>query len=119
MLQYWTTVFTWKLNGEGKLHLVEEDLYSPITYQWEDKSPVTLKEEITAFTEMDLSSKTILMKPSQETVIFPLTDNKNWVLIHREDGTEGWIHIEDGINIVSDGKKLNCTDVFENLYFAD
>lgn len=119
LLQYWTSVFTWKLGNEGKLVSVEEDLYFPISYDWEDKKPVLLKQEIKAYTEKNSSSKTIVMEPSEQPITFPLTDNKNWVLMHREDGTEGWIYIEDHINIISDGNKFNCAYVFENLYFAD
>ncbi len=119
LLQYWTSVFTWKLNGQGKLVALEENLYFPINHDEEDKKPVLLKQAITAYTERDLSSKTILMEPSDEPITFPSTDNKNWVLMHREDGTEGWIYIEDYMNIISDGNKFNCAYVFENLYFAD
>ncbi|WP_426351222.1 hypothetical protein ACPWSR_08340 [Alloiococcus sp. CFN-8] len=119
LLQYWTTVFAWELSSEGKLATVEEDLYTPISYDYYDKEPVILKEEITAYAEMDLNSKEILMEPSEEEISFPLTDNKNWVLMSKADGTQGWIYIEDRQNIISANKKLPCTDVFDNLYFAD
>ena len=119
LLQYWTAIFTWKLGSEGKLVSVEQDLYSPISYDSEENNPVLLKQEIKAYTEKNLSSKTIVMEPSDQPITFPLTDNKNWVLMHREDGTEGWLYIENYINIVSDGYKLNSAYVFDNLFFAD
>ena len=119
LLQCWTTVFAWELSSEGMLVYVEEPLYTPISYYYDEKEPVILKEEITAYTEMDLTSKEMHMEPSEEEISFPLTDNKNWVLVSKSDGTQGWIYIEDRSNIISANKKLPCTDVFDNLYFAD
>ena len=119
LLQYWTAVFTWKLDASGNLISIKDDIYYPIDMENTDEKPVVLKEELQVYMEKDLSSKTMLLEPSEEEVTFPMTDNENWVFISRADGSEGWFYLKDALNIISDGKEIPCTNIFENLFFAD
>lgn len=119
LLQYWTATFTWRLNEVGKLLSVKEDLYYPDKFVVDEEKPILLKEKLMVYKDRDLSSETMLMEPSEEGVTFPITDNENWVLLRMADGSEGWFYVRDRIIIVSQGKELDSSQVFENLYYAD
>ena len=115
LLQTWYATFSFALRN-GKLEEVPQSWYIPIQ---DFQNAVTLKRELSVFARPDRKADTVTIKPSQQTVSFPSTDNKHWVQIRLTDGTEGWIYMKDSGTILSGGEELTQTEVFENLILAD
>lgn len=51
-----------------------------------------------------------------QTVYFLRTDGLNWIELRAEDGTQGWIYVEDNMVMNVDADSM---DVFEGLMFFD
>ena len=93
VLQTWGAPFTWELK-DGKISLVEQEWYYPYVntyYYGKTKQNKTL----TLYEKPDLESATVAVEPTEETVNFGVTDNKEWVQFFRGDGVGGWIYLED------------------------
>jgi hypothetical protein len=54
---------------------------------------------------------------TEQSVSFIMTDNKNWVKLKGEDGTEGWFFVVNYM-YMEDGKTL-ASDIFEGLEYWD
>lgn len=113
VLQTWFAPVDWRLNGEGKLEQVEQEVYYPYADSGIDSGrQIRLLCELPVYEEPgDRNAAQTLMQP--QDVKLTATDNKNWCKVEGEDGTEGWFYIEDYGIIVDLGKQSN--EVFENL----
>ena len=115
LLQTWCATFPYTMKN-GKLAEVPQSQYIPLQ---DPAAVVTLKRGLTVYAKPDQKADTTQIEPSQEPVTFLATDNKHWVQIHMTDGTEGWIYCKDFSTIVSGGRELAATDVFDHLVLAD
>ena len=79
----------------------------------------TTKAEIGLYSDTDKSSSAVKLAPQQ--FMATATDNKNWVYIVGEDGTKGWLYIEewDTATDASTGESFKFYDVMENLFLYD
>ncbi len=94
----------------------EDEIYYFTAYDKEPKEyPLDLLTEITVHKERTEDSSAITVKPQK--VIAAATDMKEWVLLEAEDGTKGWIRVNNQ-EIPSMGDK-KVYEVFEGAYFVD
>lgn len=74
----------------------------------------TLYEELPVYYERDEASGTTII-PAQE-VYFLGSDMWEWILVRGKDGSQGYMHVEDG-NVVELNKPAE--EVFSDLYYFD
>ncbi|MGN0140762.1 MAG: hypothetical protein ACI4AD_00935 [Roseburia sp.] len=100
------------IGASGKLEEVwpEEGCY----YMEANEYIYTLLEELPVYAEKDHSLEPYYMKPQK--VAFQRTDGKNWIELLAEDGTIGWMYVEEYAHIVDLNK--DAKDVFEGLTAA-
>lgn len=107
---YITAQFT--INEEEKFEMMypEEGYYYP-TYE---RHTCELLVNLPVYAEKNLELEPYMIKP--QTVRFRRTDAKNWVEVVAEDGTVGWMYVEEGYFM----KDLNMRteEVFEGLWFV-
>ncbi|MBQ6887908.1 MAG: hypothetical protein IJN54_10385 [Lachnospiraceae bacterium] len=116
IFQTWNAPFTWELEGE-KIRLVEEEWYYPYNDSVTGQDVKQIKK-MTVYSEPDLGAEKMALEPSDATVTFGATDNKNWLQFFREDGAEGWIYLNRQVFMEVDGEEVPTEKVFENLHFA-
>lgn len=114
ILQTWNAPFTWVLENEELKH-PEEEWYYPYVNAAIQEKPKQVKS-VTVYEEPDRESEKKIVEPSEETISFGTTDNKNWVQFFRSDGIAGWIYLEDGTYMEADGEEYSVWEVFEDLY---
>lgn len=61
---------------------------------YETKSVLTVKNDVTAYKEKDTSSDSFTIKADQQVYLLA-TDNKEWVAMMAEDETMGWVKVKD------------------------
>ena len=76
---------------------------------------LTLKVELPVYENMD-SKETFIMKPQKVTIT--RTDNKNFCYLEAEDGSKGWVKIENYSDF-PDLPTAKGYDVFDGLCYAD
>ena len=112
----------WIWSGE-KIILREDDIYEYGLYttrigengeEWED-GYMRLKETLTVYAERSEESKSFTMNPQK--VLCVSSDLKEWIYLVAEDGTEGWLRVEEYARIPSLGNK-ESSEVFDGLGFA-
>lgn len=113
LLQTWYGARTFQLQ-DGSLQLVNNEFFAPI--QPEGRK-VSLLQELTAYTEPDLSSETLLLSPST-ALTFLSTDGTHWLEIQCADGTTGWAYFSDFSTVQSGDAELDTESVFGNLTLA-
>ena len=74
-----------------------------------------LKETLTVYAERSEESKSFTMNPQK--VLCVSSDLKEWIYLVAEDGTEGWLRVEEYARIPSLGNK-ESSEVFDGLGFA-
>jgi len=116
ILQTWGAPFTWVVEGDS-IRLLEEEWYYPYVNSSIEKN-VKQIAPVTVYEEADLEAASMEVLPSDEVVTFGMTDNKNWVQFFRGDGISGWIYLEDGFYMESNGERISVMDIFENLNMA-
>lgn len=99
---------------DGELKPLEGQMISTAD-TWE---PVTLRKEVTVYTQPDKSSETFVMAPSDDPVQLPMTDNEHWVQIISGDGTEGWLYFSEGIMLENGDEVVKAEEVFSGLVYA-
>lgn len=114
ILQTWNAPFTWVLENEELEH-PEEEWYYPYVNATIQEKPKQVKP-VTVYEEPNPESEKKIVEPSEETISFGTTDNKNWVQFFRSDGIAGWIYLKDGIFMEADGEEYSVWEVFEDLY---
>ncbi len=70
--------------------------------------------DLPVYYDMDESAETVVI-PAQKEVFFMATDGQEWILVKGKDGTEGFVHVNDGI-ITNVGK--DASEIFSDLQFA-
>ena len=115
LLQNWQAPFVYQLKGNA-LEEVPQSWYTPID---QPEQQVVLKKAIKLYSKPDQTAKAITAQPNQAVTAFPATDNKHWIQVQLEDGTEGWFYMEDGATIVSGDQKYTEMEVFDNLNMTD
>lgn len=98
------------LNEEHELIVREQDFYETKTF-----TQIYLIQPLTLYSEPDNDSDKFII--NEQSVTFIMTDNKNWVKLKGEDGTEGWFYIVS-YRYMEDGETL-ATDIFEGLEYWD
>lgn len=116
ILQTWSAPMKWELDENGHLKEVYEDMYYPYN-EYTDSPAPKLHKDFFIYTKRDLKAEKIMVSAGSK-VTFISTDNKHWVCMKTEDGKEGWFYMEDFSHILNDGKQVESTLIFENLYFA-
>ena len=111
LLQTWHATFSYALR-EDRLEEVPQSWYIPLQ---EFQNVVTLKQALTLYASPDLKSETVTVKPSEEPVTFPTTDNVHWVQMCLTGRTAGWLYMEDPVTVRSSGERFRTMDVFDNL----
>ncbi|QSX06251.1 SH3 domain-containing protein [Sedimentibacter sp. zth1] len=114
ILQTWTAPTTWKLDESGFLIRENEDIYYPYK---SNALRQKVNKDIFIYKKPELTSEQIFI-PAGSTVTLVSTDNKHWVSIKTDDGTEGWLYMEDYSNILINGIPVDSRLIFNNLYFA-
>lgn len=106
VLQTWAAPFMWELR-DGKINFVEQEWYYPYvnTYFY---GITKQSKTLNLYESPDLGSDSIMVEPTEDTINFGVTDNKEWVQFFRGDGVEGWIYLDE----------LD-RDSFENLNYCD
>lgn len=106
VLQTWAAPFMWELQ-DGKINFVEQEWYYPYvnTYFY---GITKQSKTLNLYESPDLGSDSITVEPTEDTINFGVTDNKEWVQFFRGDGVEGWIYLDE-----LEG------DSFENLSLYD
>jgi hypothetical protein len=115
ILQTWSAPMKWKLDENGCLKVVHEDMYYPYNYTAE-LVPELLKD-FSVYIKPDLKADKISISAGS-MVTFIATDNEHWVCLKTEDGKEGWFYMADYSNILINGKPVESTLIFKNLNFA-
>jgi hypothetical protein len=117
ILQTWCAPAKWRLDENGYLKKVHEDIYYPYQYSNEN-NPVILLKDLLIYKRQDLKADKITVKALSK-VTFTATDNEHWVCMKTQDGAEGWFYIENNGSILLNGKPVDITLIFKNLNFAD
>lgn len=76
-------------------------------------------QNVMLYTENNLSAQTIELTPADGSVIFPDTDNRNWVSVQADSGQSGYLYLSDFSTIGSGAQKMDVTDVFGQIVQAD
>ena len=113
ILQTWWANVRWKLDDEGNLVLVEENVYEVVEGS---SGPYRLIGDLLVYPEPDREAESSWMLAEQEVFITG-TDNENWCLVETTDGIVGWFYVDDYYKIVDVG--LNADEVFDGLCYAD
>ncbi len=118
VLQTWRAEKSFKLNEHHELTEVEQELYYVKNYR-EEKYPYTLLAPVRLYKAMDTTSDFVEIQ-SGIKIVLPATDDKNFVLVETEDGTKGYLLLDDnGYNIEnSDGGFSPSEEVIDGLSFA-
>jgi hypothetical protein len=114
ILQTWSAPMKWKLDDNGYLKVVHEDMYYPYYYSTE---LVPVLKDFSVYIKPDLKADKMLISEGSK-VIFISTDNEHWVCLKTEDGKEGWFYMKDYSNILINGKPVESTSIFKDLNFA-
>ena len=102
----------WIWNGES-LELRQDEEYEYLTYGEGDW--FTLLEPLTVYETKSEAGTGAAMNPQR--VRCTRTDGQNWVCLEAEDGTRGWLFLENG-EIPSMGNRW-ADELFEGLSHAD
>ncbi len=118
VLQTWRAEKSFQLNEYHELTEVEQELYYVKNYR-EEKYPYTLLAPVRLYKAMDTTSDFVEIQ-SGTKIVLPATDDKNFVLVETEDGTKGYLLLDDnGYNIEnSDGSFSPGAEVIDGLSFA-
>ena len=84
--------------------------------QWREReqTPLVLLKEITVFSEMTEDSEAIAMEP--QAVRNVATDGEEWIRLEAQDGTAGWIRVENGW---FPSEEVECYELFTGLLLID
>ena len=115
MIQTDCIVGYWIWNGT-EMVLREDEVYEFTGYKWRtDEFPTILLMQLTVYEERSEESRAVIMKPQIVDIV--RTDAKEWIYLEADDGTAGWIRIEDGkVTSVASSYYTNEADVDEVIY---
>lgn len=113
ILQTWWTMVSWKLDDEGNLAMVEQEVYEPMEGC---EGPYPLISDLLIYEKPDKESGQKWMMAGQEVSITG-TDNQNWCRVESADGVIGWFYVENYYKMVDVG--LDAPEVFDGLCYAD
>lgn len=103
----------------GKLTMETRDWYEVDDSTWNDDYKIhSILQDVTVYTEPDLSSETKVLTPDDGKVSFPATDNEHWYQLKTEDGKTYYLYMKDSITIPINGEDFYATDIFDNLLLA-
>lgn len=103
----------------GKLTMETRDWYEVDDSTWnDDYKNHSILQDVTVYTEPDLSSETKVLMPDDGKVSFPATDNEHWYQLKTEDGKTYYLYMKDSITIPVNGEDFYATDIFDNLLLA-
>ncbi len=91
-------------------------LYYPMSCS-EEGYPYTLLESVCLYEAMNTTSDSAVVDVGIK-IAFPATDNKQFVMIETEDGTQGYLYLENGNRIEMPEGGYYERDVIEGLNFA-
>lgn len=116
LLPNWQASAVW-LSGSDQfvssnLAMRKPELYYLYEEQYVDG--LTQLKDLKLYSSRSLKAKTVSAKASDALVTFTQTDDAHWVYVKRTDDVEGWLYMENKDTVVSDGKKYNFRDVFQD-----
>ena len=94
----------------------EDDIYYfRDDFDWREEygEPLILKKEITVYAERSEDSEAITMKPQKVRNV--ATDDKEWILLEAEDGTEGWIRV---VQFYFPSEDCRYDELFDGVHMA-
>ena len=104
---------------DGELKVQEQEWYPiDVSNQPEEFKNHTILKEFTVYTQKDTASETKILTPSDGTVSFPATDNKEWVQVQTQDGTIYYLHVTGPLEIDNAGTPTDVMEIFDNLLIA-
>ena len=112
-LQTWFAPVEYTIDDSGKLQLVEQELYTSSS-----TNEITTLVEINVYASADTASAATAL-PAGTKLTVKGTDNSEWVLAEREDGSECWINLVGGYAVQTGTEYTYCWDVFDGLILAD
>jgi len=143
VLQTWFLLDLYRLNGEGMLSDVEQDVYpvlaeikvingtaileeTPCDFSNQNEdvfysyayNVTTMLKDLPVVNEPLDSQPTGILKHG-ERIVFLGSDNRKWVKIQGESGVIGWFQLNHFNDIVLDGKDYPADEFFSNLCYAD
>lgn len=91
-------------------------MYQPdVFYLEEEEENRKLLKDLKVYAGRDLKSDGIVLKASDAAVSFLKTDDRHWVYIRQDGGSEGWMYMENSETVVNGDKKYNRRDIFSGL----
>lgn len=118
ILQTWWAPATWRIDENGLLQKVKDDMYYPYDQSDKDSLQPILLKDFMIYTEPNIEAKQVMVSANNQ-VTFKSTDNIHWVFMRSEDGTEGWFYMENFSGILYEGKVVESTSIFDNLSIYD
>lgn len=116
LLSNWQASAVW-LSGSDQLISSNLTMRKPeLYYLYEEQyvDGLTQLKDLKLYDSRSLKAKTVTAKASDSLVTFTQTDDAHWVYVKRTDDVEGWLYLENKNTVVSDGKKYNFRDVFQD-----
>ena len=105
-------------------YALKDDAIEMVTPEWyypEDSltsdiySLHNVLNQFTVYTDKDTSSEAYTLKRADGPIKILATDNKEWSVIETVEGKVYFVHLNDGLNIDSDGESIPSTDLLDNL----
>lgn len=117
LLQTWWADKTFELNQEGHvLELVQQEQYL-VTGEMADRE-YELYRSIRLYEEMDADGDYTILEP--QLIKLPATDDDCFVWVQAEDGSTGYLYVEDGKVQLADGSYEDWENpAIEGLNYAD
>ncbi|MBR1692263.1 MAG: DUF3298 domain-containing protein [Lachnospiraceae bacterium] len=118
LLQTSSADVTYRLKDD-QLVIENQDWYYVNDSMWNDEyKHHAILQEVTVYTEPDLSSQTKVLTPEDGKVSFPATDNEHWYMLKTENGETYYLYLEDFSTVPNNGNELYAPEIFENLFLA-
>ncbi|MBQ2800033.1 MAG: DUF4163 domain-containing protein [Lachnospiraceae bacterium] len=103
----------------NELKVQEQEWYPiDVSYHPEEYQNHSILKEVTVYTQKDTASEAKILTPSDGTVRFPATDNKEWVQVQTQDETIYYLHVTGPLEIDNAGIPTSVSEIFDNLLIA-
>ncbi len=115
ILQTWFSYMDYQLNENGELEQIEPQLFYP---DQDEEYRYTLLQPIRLYEAMDEKGAYNVLEAGVQ-MVFPVTDDRNFVQIKTKDGRMGYLYIADPSGIEMPEGGYYKGDVIDGLNYAD
>lgn len=121
LIQSWEAVGRWKLDEQGQIQKLQEELYFPLmTCAEREGKRAAVRGSFILYMERDTARGYVQVPATGAEVEFQATDDREWILLSVEGGCTGWLHCKDFRLVECErGKYFPSTEVFDNLMFEE